>query len=239
VASPNDAHEARLQKHARPKPQSIGDRSLRARARCSTLERMADAPEPRKAPEGLVYRPDFLSDAEEDELLAVLGPLEFEEIRMKGVVARRTALRFGMGYDYTRRVAIAEASPFPDWLVPVRDRAGALAGIPGADLVQALVQRYPEGAPIGWHRDSPSFELVVGVSLLSGARMRFRRGSAEERVRYEIPLEPRSAYVLAGPARWEWEHHVPPAQSLRYSLTFRSLRRASATRSRLEPSPTQ
>jgi alkylated DNA repair protein (DNA oxidative demethylase) len=175
-------------------------------------------------PEGLIYRADFLSDGEEAELVSILGSLQFEEIRMKGVVARRTAKRYGMGYDYDRRLPVPGAEPLPDWLLPIRDRGAALAGIEGTDLVQVLVQRYPPGAPIGWHRDSPSYELVVGVSLLSEARMRFRRGPREERVLWEIPLAPGSAYVLAGPARWTWEHHVPPAKSLRYSITFRSLR---------------
>jgi alkylated DNA repair dioxygenase AlkB len=87
-----------------------------------------------------------------------------------------------------------------------------------------LIQRYPPGAPIGWHRDSPSYELVAGVSLAGPARMRLRRGPADDRVAYEQPLEPRSAYVLSGEARWKWEHHVPPAKELRYSITFRSLR---------------
>jgi alkylated DNA repair protein (DNA oxidative demethylase) len=175
-------------------------------------------------PAGLVYEDDFLTEAEEHELLRVLDELDFEQIVMKGVVARRTAKRYGLGYDYDRRLAVPGADPFPDWLLPVRDRGAALAGVEGDGLVQALVQRYPAGAPIGWHRDSPSYELVVGVSLLSPARMRFRRGSDEAREQWEQPLAPRSAYVLAGESRWKWEHHVPPAKSLRYSITFRSLR---------------
>jgi DNA oxidative demethylase len=161
---------------------------------------------------------------EEHELLERFAALPFEPIVMKGVVARRTAIRYGMSYDYDRRVARPGAEPFPDWLLPIRDRSARLAELPGEALVQVLIQRYPEGAPIGWHRDSPSFEVVVGLSLLSPARMRFRRGTGADRVQYEIPLEPRSAYVLAGEVRWSWEHHVPPAKALRYSITFRSLR---------------
>jgi DNA oxidative demethylase len=186
------------------------------------MPRARQSPE---APEGLVYRPELLSPGEEAELLARFDTLQFEEIRMKGVVARRTAVRYGMGYDYDRRTPLPGAAPVPDWLVPVRDRGAELAGIGGEELVQVLIQRYPAGAPIGWHRDSPAYELVVGVSLRSAARMRLRRGPADDRVQYEVALEPRSAYVLAGEARWKWEHHVPPAKELRYSITFRSLRR--------------
>jgi DNA oxidative demethylase len=175
-------------------------------------------------PAGLVYRDEILDVAEERALLDVFDALDFEEIVMKGVVARRTAVRYGLGYDYDRRVATEGAAPIPNWLLPARTRAAELAGLSPDDLVQALVQQYPEGAPIGWHRDSPSYEQVVGLSLLSPARMRFRRGSGDERVIWEQPLEPRSGYVLAGEARWKWEHHVPPAKSLRYSITFRTPR---------------
>src|SRR3954451_18316765 len=185
------------------------------------MPRARVSPEP---PEGLVYKAELLTIDEERSLLEQIERLEFQEIVMKGVVARRTAVRYGLGYDYDRRVPTEDAAPLPDWLETVRERAAGLAGLRAQELVQALVQRYPEGAPIGWHRDSPAYELVVGVSLRSAARMRFRRGSGEERVHWEQLLEPRSGYVLAGPARWKWEHHVPPAKSLRYSLTFRSLR---------------
>ncbi|HEV7641240.1 MAG TPA: alpha-ketoglutarate-dependent dioxygenase AlkB [Gaiellaceae bacterium] len=175
-------------------------------------------------PDGLVYHPELLTAEEERALLDEIEQLDFQEIVMKGVVARRTAVRYGLGYDYDRRVPTEGAAPIPEWLVPVRDRAAGLADVGGDELVQALVQRYPEGAPIGWHRDSPAYELVAGISLLAPARLRLRRGSGEERVQWEVPLEPRSGYVLAGPARWTWEHHVPPAKNLRYSITFRSLR---------------
>jgi alkylated DNA repair protein (DNA oxidative demethylase) len=185
------------------------------------MPRARVSPEP---PEGLVYQPALLTSGEERELLEEIEQLDFQEIVMKGVVARRTAVRYGLGYDYDRRVPTEVAAPIPRWLVPTRDRAAELAGVRGEQLVQALVQRYPEGAPIGWHRDSPAYELVAGVSLLSPARLRLRRGSGEERVQWEVPLEPRSGYVLSGVARWQWEHHVPPAKSLRYSITFRSLR---------------
>jgi alkylated DNA repair dioxygenase AlkB len=181
-------------------------------------------------PDGLVYRPGLLSPAEHDELLATVEALPFEEIVMKGVVARRTAARFGYGYDYDRRVPVEGGAPFPPWLAALRNRVAPLAGLAGDDLVQGLVQRYPPGAPIGWHRDSPAYDVVVGVSLASPAPMRFRRGPAGDREQWEVLLEPGSAYVLAGEVRWRWEHHVPPAKSLRYSVTLRSVRERRSPR---------
>ena len=179
-------------------------------------------------PQGLVYREELLSPDEERALLDVLERLDFEEIRMHGVVARRTARHYGVDYDCESRRPVEAAEPIPEWLAPVQAKAAALASVEPAELVEALVQRYPEGAPIGWHRDAPAFELVVGISLLSPARMRFRRGPKGDRETWELELAARSGYVLAGEARWKWEHHVPPAKALRYSITFRTLRGSRA-----------
>ena len=175
-------------------------------------------------PAGFVYRPDLLSELEERAALAAIEMLEFDEIRMHGVVAKRTARHFGIDYDYERRALIREADPIPDWILPVRDAAAGLAGLRPEELVEVLVQRYPEGAQIGWHRDAPMFGTVVGVSLLSGSRMRFRRDVPDGRETYDAVLEPRSGYVLAGEARKAWQHHIPPTPALRYSITFRTLR---------------
>ena len=152
---------------------------------------------------------------------------------MHGVVAKRTARHFGLDYDYERRGVIEEAEPIPDWLVPVRERAAALAGVEPDELVEILVQRYPEGAQIGWHRDAPAFGIVVGVSLGSASRMRFRRDVGGVRREFELELEPRSGYVLAGEARSAWKHHVPPTKALRYSITFPDAEAAAASARRL------
>jgi DNA oxidative demethylase len=176
------------------------------------------------APPGLLYRRELLSEDEERAVLDEIDRLDFHEIRMHGVVAKRTARHFGFDYDYNRRGLIDDAEPIPEWVVPVRERAAALAGLAPDDLVEVLVQRYPEGAQIGWHRDAPMFGTVVGVSLLAACRMRFRRNVGGERRTFELELAPRSGYVLAGEARNAWQHHVPPTKSLRYSITFRTLR---------------
>ncbi|HEX6703017.1 MAG TPA: alpha-ketoglutarate-dependent dioxygenase AlkB, partial [Gaiellaceae bacterium] len=161
---------------------------------------------------------------EEQALLGELERLEFHEIRMHGVAAKRTARHFGVDYDYERRAAVHEAEPVPEWLAGVRERAAELPGVAPEELAEILVQRYPPGAQIGWHRDAPAFGIVVGVSLGGPARMRFRRDKDGIRRTFELELEARSGYVLAGEARNAWQHHVPPAKTLRYSITFRTLR---------------
>jgi len=179
-------------------------------------------------PEGLVLRPELVPAEDERALLAILGALDFAPIEIRGQVARRTARHYGVGYDYEAREARSGAEPVPEWLGDLRARCAGLAGRAPEDLAEALVQRYPPGSTIGWHRDAPAFDIVVGVSLASACRLRFQRGTGAERRVAEVELPPRSVYVLAGPARWSWQHSIPPTPALRYSITFRTLRRPAA-----------
>jgi alkylated DNA repair protein (DNA oxidative demethylase) len=174
------------------------------------------------APGGLIHREEFLSIAEEALLLAELRELRFDPIVMHGQEARRTARHFGLDYDYGRR-APKEGDPLPDWLESLRNGAAGLAGLRPDELLEVLVQRYPVGSTIGWHRDAPAFGVVVGVSLGGVCRMRFRLVRDRKHV-WETVLERRSAYVLAGAARWSWQHSIPATSQERFSITFRSLR---------------
>jgi alkylated DNA repair dioxygenase AlkB len=175
-------------------------------------------------PAGLVYRPEFVTPGEESELLAFLGRLDFHEVVMHGQAARRTVRHYGLDYAYESRTA-TPGEPLPDALVPLRDRSAGLAAIEPDALAEALVTRYPPGAGIGWHRDAPMFGApVVGVSLGSACRMRFQRAVGGVRRTFALDLEPRSAYVLGGAARWAWQHSIPATNGLRYSVTFRTLR---------------
>jgi alkylated DNA repair protein (DNA oxidative demethylase) len=180
---------------------------------------------PSEEPEGLVYRPELLSAEEESALLGELESLRFDPIVLHGRAARRSGRHFGLDYDYEARTP-QPGEPIPDWLLPVRERAAQLAGQAPEALVEILVQRYPEGSTIGWHRDAPAFGTVVGVSLGGSSRLRFQRGKREQRRVWEVALEPRSGYVLSGEARRSWEHSIPPTKELRYSITFRTLRKA-------------
>jgi alkylated DNA repair dioxygenase AlkB len=179
---------------------------------------------PLEKPEGLVYRPEFLSVAEEEKLLARLEELRFDPIVMHGVEARRVARHYGLSYDYAARTPLP-GEPIPDWLEPLIAR---VVSIHAGEYVEALVQRYPAGSTIGWHRDAPAFGDVVGVSLRGAARLRFQRGRGDARRVWEVTAEPRSLYVLSGPARTSWQHSIPPTTEERYSITLRTLRRPRA-----------
>jgi alkylated DNA repair dioxygenase AlkB len=176
-------------------------------------------------PEGLEYRDDFVSADEERDLLSVLSSMEFRAVVMRGQAARRTVRHFGLDYDYETG-ELVPADPLPAAMLWLRDRSAALMEREPDDLAQILVSRYPPGAGIGWHRDAPMFgSRIVGVSLLAPCRMRFQRTVGGERSVAELELAPRSAYLLSGKARWSWQHSIPATKALRYSVTFRTLKR--------------
>jgi alkylated DNA repair dioxygenase AlkB len=181
----------------------------------------------RALPEGLRYEEGFLSEQEERSLVAAIRHLPLHHAQYRQFTARRRVASFGGRYDYAES-ELRPAPPIPGWLHPLRDRASAWAGLGSSDIEHALVAEYAPGTPLGWHRDVPDFEAVIGISLIGGARMRFRRYPPAKPGRAELVLDlaPRSIYVLQGRARWGWQHSVSPTKELRYSITFRTLRRS-------------
>ena len=170
---------------------------------------------------GLEYRPDFIGDDVERELIGHLSVAELLPFKFQGWTGKRLTCTFGWRYDFDDR-SFAPAEPIPDWLLPLRAKAAAFVGVSPEDFVHALLVRYDPGAGIGWHRDRSVFETVVGVSLGAPAVLRFRRRREVGFERASIDLEPRSAYRLSGPARHEWEHSIAPGETLRFSITFRT-----------------
>ena len=171
---------------------------------------------------GLEYRPDFISADEERALIGHLSEAELSPFRFHGWTGKRLTRTFGWRYDFDDR-SFAPSEPIPDWLLPLRSKAGAFAHVEPQDFVHVLLVRYDPGAGIGWHRDRPVFEDVVGVSLGTAASLRFRRRRPGGFDRAEVEVQPRSAYLLSGPSRHEWEHSIAPGDSLRFSITFRTL----------------
>ena len=178
-------------------------------------------------PEGFDYRPDFISEDDEVVLVDEISRVEFGTFEMRGVVARRRVAFFGRSYD-----SGGVSPPIPSFLLPYRDLIARWAGAESAAFAMALINEYPPGAPIGWHRDAPQYGFVAGISLLSSCRMKFRpyvapKAQAQGQRRsatHEIMLDRRSGYLMRGPSRTSYEHHIPAVNALRYSITFRTLR---------------
>jgi len=171
-------------------------------------------------PTGFRYRDAVLSAEQERALVAGFETLPLAPFEFHGYLGNRRVLSFGHRYDYARR-ELRESDVMPDFLLELREIAAAFAGSPADSFSQALVTEYAPGAGIGWHRDKLMFGKVVAFSFLSACTLRFRRREGSRWERRSQRLEPRSAYILEGEARWAWEHSIPAGDALRYSVTFR------------------
>jgi alkylated DNA repair dioxygenase AlkB len=180
-------------------------------------------------PEGLSYREELLSADAEEALVGHIAALPFAPFAFHGFEGKRRTVSFGWQYRFDGS-GLAQADPMPEWLLPVRERAASFAGLRAEDLVHALIIEYREGAGIGWHRDRPDFGEVIGISLKSPAPLRFRLRESGRWRRLTLIAAPRSAYHLAGPVRAEWEHSILAVAALRYSITFRTLRKPPLSR---------
>lgn len=170
---------------------------------------------------------------EESALAAEIQRVEFADFEMRGVIARRRVAFFGRSYDAGR----ASTPPLPDFLKSLRAKVATWAGVEAGAFAMALINEYRPGAPIGWHRDAPQYAIVAGISLLSACHIRFRpylspaaaarakaEGGPRRTMTHELILKPRSAYLMTGESRSAYEHHIPAVTTLRYSITFRTLR---------------
>jgi alkylated DNA repair dioxygenase AlkB len=174
-------------------------------------------------PEGFRYRPELIDRAEEDRLLAHVRGLPFRDFEFHGYTGKRRVVSFGWHYDFSAR-QLQKADDIPDYLLALRRVAASFGEMEPKELQHVLVTEYGPGAGIGWHHDKAVFGRVVGVSLLSPCVFRMRRAvSGKKWERVKLVAEPRSAYLLSGPARHEWEHSIPRMEVLRYSITFRNV----------------
>lgn len=196
-------------------------------ARSATQGKLFDAPA--TLPSGFIYRPNFLTQKEEAELLSYIEDLPLENALGRGIYqGKRRYLNLGWSYSFSKG-KIIEGPPLPHWLTPTAHKIAKWLDIPKKNIVEALVQEYPSGSGIGWHRDNEPFEYVIGISLSSWCRMRLRplRSRLDrERATTDVTavdIESRSAYVLQGDSRWLFQHSISPVQTLRYSITFRTL----------------
>jgi alkylated DNA repair dioxygenase AlkB len=190
------------------------------------IELFAAAPQ---LPAGFLYRDEVIAVAEEAGLVEQISTLPFKPFAFHGYLGNRRVVSFGRRYDYGAR-SLQSAPPIPDFLLPLRDRAAAFAGIEPARIAHVLVTEYAPGAGIGWHRDRPDFADVIAISLHAPCTLRLRRkrGASWERATQRV--RPRSAYLLRGPVRHDWEHSIRALDELRFSVTFRTLADKAGTR---------
>ena len=181
--------------------------------------------DPQPGPAGLRHADNFIDAALERDLIGRIAALPLQRFQFGAFEGNRRVASFGYRYDYSLQ-RLAEAEPIPDWVAPVARQVEAWAGLPEDSVRQVLCTEYEVGVGIGWHRDKPHFGKVLGLSLGAACKFRFRRRSGDKWQRYTLEALPRSLYMMEGEARSQWEHSIPPVEARRYSITFRTMKRA-------------
>jgi alkylated DNA repair dioxygenase AlkB len=176
-------------------------------------------------PVGFRYEADLVADAAQAALIEDIRALPLRAFDFHGFKANRRVMSFGWRYDFTA-ARLVEIDPIPEWLMPLREAVARFAGDTADDYAQVLVSEYAPGAGIGWHKDKAVFDHIVGVSLAATCPLRLRRALPGGKwQRAEQLVEPGSMYLLSDEVRTGWEHSIAPVQELRYSLTFRTIKR--------------
>jgi DNA oxidative demethylase len=77
---------------------------------------------------GFSYVEDFISQRDEAVLIAAIDAVELAPFRFQGWVGKRLTASFGWRYDFDR-ASFEPATPIPDFLLEVRQRAAAFADL--------------------------------------------------------------------------------------------------------------
>ena len=195
---------------------------IRQNALFPEMEDESAEPEPR----GFRYRDEIITEVQQVALVESLRQLDLKPVDFHGHLGNRRVTSFGLKYDYSRRI-VEPAGEMPTFLEELPTLVADFAGTDPSAFRQIGVSEYRAGAGIGWHKDKQDFGIIVGVSLLTSAIMRFRKPNGTRWTRVSHTLKPRSIYILDGEARTQWEHSIPPLVDLRYSITFRTLAKLS------------
>ncbi|MDB5244800.1 MAG: 2OG-Fe(II) oxygenase [Parcubacteria group bacterium] len=196
-------------------------------ARSGTQYKLFDEPVHFKS--GLIYRPNFITPDEEEFLLEFISQQRLRHAtggKEGEYTAQRRYKHFGWGFNDKSGELIPGPS-LPRFLTRFSHRIEKWLDISRGRVVEALINEYTPGTPLGWHTDREQFEHIIGISLGSWARMRFRptqkRGEYDPKQVISLEIEPRSAYIMQDEVRWKWQHSVAATRALRYSITFRTL----------------
>jgi alkylated DNA repair dioxygenase AlkB len=182
-----------------------------------------------RLPPGALYVAEFIDLPMQDALIAAVDERPWIED------LKRRVQHYGYRYDYRARTVTSDAylGPLPDWATDLADMLHGKSWFEKSPD-QLIVNEYLPGQGISAHVDCvPCFgDVIVSISLLSTCEMVFKERGTDDR--REAVLEPRSALLLSGPARFDWTHEIPArksdtvngqqlTRSRRLSLTFRTV----------------
>lgn len=178
-------------------------------------------------PQGFSYYPSFISEDEEVLLLHLIQEYDLQAMKFHQYVAKRNVKSFGRGWSFTEQQLI-QGNSIPQEFDFLINKISNQFQIKKELIAQFLITEYPVGAVINWHRDAPPFDIIIGVSLLTDCIFKLRPHQKEKQTRsatLSLEVQRRSLYIMKGLSKTEWQHCTAPANGLRYSLTFRTLKK--------------
>jgi hypothetical protein len=180
-------------------------------------------------PEGFQYMGEALSVADEQDFMRGFETLSLQPFEFQGFLANRRIFTFGRSYVFAGQKPRPDSS-IPGHFRPLMEIASQISGESAEAFEQVMISEYTPGAGIGWHRDRPTYGTIVAISFGASCVLRLRRRASDTWERRSVLIEPRSVYLLDGPARALWQHSIAPMDVLRYSVTLRTFRKSIAPR---------
>jgi len=177
-------------------------------------------------PIGFVYHPDFITPAEEAYWLKMITAIPLKPMLFQGYEAKRKVASFGYDWSFEKRV-LTKGVPIPPSFDALIEKAAHSFLLSKDSIGELLITEYPLGSVINWHRDAPPFDKIIGISLLSDCTFRLRpyeKAKQNRKSLHSLTVKRRSAYLIEGEARSDWEHSTTPVPAIRYSITMRTLK---------------
>jgi alkylated DNA repair dioxygenase AlkB len=177
-------------------------------------------------PDGFSYYPNFITEAEEKDLMKAVSKASLHAFRFQGFEAKRKVASFGYDWSFDKQRLVKGKEIPPEFEGLIAKVAGHM-GIPPTKISELLVTEYPVGSVINWHRDAPPFDWVMGISLMADCIFRLRpydKAKQSRRSLVSFPVGRRSLYLMQGEARTDWQHSTAPVAAVRYSITLRTLK---------------
>jgi alkylated DNA repair dioxygenase AlkB len=182
-------------------------------------------------PQGFSYLPEFVTPAQEQELLKEISRMDLHTFIFQGYEAKRRVASFGYDYSFDKRT-LSKTSEIPRAFQWVIEKVAQKTGIEQQNFAELLITEYPIGSVINWHRDAFPFGVIAGISLGASCTFRLRPHEKTKQTRASIisvALQRRSLYIIEGEARTNWQHSTAPVKALRYSITLRTLKNGAKT----------
>lgn len=156
---------------------------------------------PVELPPGLELRLDFVSENQEEAIIAELDQQEWNTS-----LSRRTQ-HYGQRYDYTQKTAVGNDAPPLTGMIDYFAKKLGQRNIFGEGRMpeQCIVNEYYRTQGIAAHTDVKTFgPVVVSISLCEDTIMHFSRDG----VTIPVFLPRRSALIMSGESRYAWKHEI-------------------------------